>query len=88
MRARRQSCTGPVRARAAALPHQLRNLHGQLLAAPAAEVHTVLKDMIERNDLLSDSLEELKSDTTVLALLEPSSAGASRAAQPKQEVSQ
>jgi hypothetical protein len=77
-----------LRARAEALPHQLRNLHGQLLTEPAFEVHGVLEEMLERNELLSDPLEELKSDASVRELLEPTRTGSFARKQHGREASQ
>ncbi len=59
-----------LRARAEAIPYQLRNLHGQLLTDPGTEAHAMLNDMIERNDMLSDPLSDLQSDEAVREFLE------------------
>jgi hypothetical protein len=58
-----------LRARAEALPHQLRNVQTQVLTDPGTEVHAMLDDMLERNDLLSDPLADLAADDAVRELL-------------------
>lgn len=58
-----------LRARADALPHQLRNVQTQVLTDPGSEVHAMLDDMLERNDLLSDPLADLADDDAVRQLL-------------------
>ncbi len=51
-----------LRARAQAIPHQLRNLHAQVLTDPAKDVQSALDDMVERRDLLADALSDLEGD--------------------------
>lgn len=58
------------RARAEAIPYQLRNLHSQLLTDPGTEVHAMLDDMIERNDMLADPLSDLRADDAVRDFLD------------------
>ncbi len=58
------------RARAEAIPYQLRNLHSQLLIDPGTEVHAMLDDMIERNDMLADPLSDLRADEAVREFLQ------------------
>jgi len=77
-----------LKARAEALPHQLRNVQTQVLTDPGSEVHAMLDEMLERNDLLSDPLADLAADDAVRELLTdamPASPAASTAvkAQPK-----
>jgi hypothetical protein len=59
-----------LRTRADAIPQQLRNLHSQVLTDPGSEVHAMLNDMIERNDMLADPLADLAADEAVRELLE------------------
>jgi len=58
-----------LRARAEALPHQLRDLHAQLLSEPGSEVHAALDDMLERSALLADPLADLSTDEAMRELL-------------------
>jgi hypothetical protein len=41
----------------------------QVLTDPGTEVHAMLDDMLERNDLLSDPLADLAADDAVRELL-------------------
>jgi hypothetical protein len=55
--------------RAEAIPQQLRNLQSQVLTDPGSEVHSMLDDLIERNDVLADPLADLQADEAVRELL-------------------
>jgi hypothetical protein len=76
-----------LRARAEALPHQLRNVQTQVLTDPGSEVHAMLDDMLERNDLLSDPLADLADDEAVRELItdaiKPSAASSAVKVPPK-----
>lgn len=74
-----------LRARAEALPHQLRNLHAQLLAEPGAEVHGALEEMLERNELLADPLADLRADEAVRELLQSSTRETGARARPAKQ---
>jgi hypothetical protein len=65
-----------LRTRAEAIPQQLRNVHSQVLTDPGSEVHALLDDMIERNDMLSDPLADLAADDAVRELLSQSAPAA------------
>ena len=56
-------------ARVEAIPYQLRNLHSQLLTEPGTEIHGMLDDMIERNDMLADPLSDLADADAVREFL-------------------
>lgn len=58
-----------MRARAEAIPYQLRNLHSSLLTDPGSDAHAMLDDMIERNDMLADPLGDLSADEAVRDLV-------------------
>lgn len=58
-----------LRTRAESIPQQLRNLHSQVLTDPGSEVHAMLNEMIERNDMLADPLADLAADEAVRELL-------------------
>jgi hypothetical protein len=59
-----------LKARAQAIPQQLRNLLSQVLTDPGTEVQASLDDMIERNDMLADPLADLQGDEAVRAMLQ------------------
>lgn len=74
-----------LRARAEAIPYQLRNLHSQLLTDPGTDAHSMLDDMIERNDMLADPLADLTADDAMREFMRtsgaPSAAKRAQAAQ-------
>lgn len=74
-----------MRARAEAIPHQLRNLHSQVLTDPGTQVHAMLDQMIERNDMLADPLSDLSADEAVREFLAEAAAPVPRGAQRAQK---
>lgn len=62
------------RARAEAIVHHLRQLHGQVLADPGLDVTSALNDMIERQEILTDPLGQLAADQVVQEFLRKPSA--------------
>ena len=54
-----------------AIGYQLRNIESQVLAFPGSDVHSMLDDIIERNDILADPLAELSADREIRTLLTP-----------------
>ncbi len=57
------------RTRAEASVQQLRQIHGQVLADPGADMTTVLDDMMEKQELLTDPLGQLAADQMVREIL-------------------
>ncbi|GEM_PF-3062383 len=54
-----------MRTRAEAVVYQLRNIHSNVLADPAADVNEVLDDMLQRQEMMIDPLGELQADQMV-----------------------
>lgn len=57
------------RTRAEASLQQLRQIHGQVLADPGLDMTTVLNDMMEKQELLTDPLGQLAADQMVREVL-------------------
>lgn len=57
------------RTRAEASVQQLRQIHGQVLADPGLDMTTVLDDMMEKQELLTDPLGQLAADQMVREVL-------------------
>lgn len=57
------------RTRAEASVQQLRQIHGQVLADPGIDMTTVLDDMMEKQELLTDPLGQLAADQMVREVL-------------------
>jgi hypothetical protein len=57
------------RTRAEASVQQLRQIHGQVLADPGVDMTTVLDDMMEKQELLTDPLGQLAADQMVREVL-------------------
>lgn len=51
--------------RADALVYQLRNIHGQVLADPGLNVNSMLDEMVEQREMLTDPLSDLAADQMV-----------------------
>lgn len=64
------------RTRAEASVQQLRQIHGQVLADPGVDMTTVLDDMMEKQELLTDPLGQLAADQMVREVLTGASAPA------------
>lgn len=60
------------RSRAADMVHQLRNIQGQVLANPTADVHEMLDSMASQQEMLADPMGHLAADHLVRELLEDS----------------
>lgn len=58
------------RSRSSDMVHQLRNLQGQVLANPTADVHTMLDDMASQQEMLADPLGHIAADQLVRELME------------------
>ncbi len=57
------------RSRAADMVHQLRNIQGQVLANPTADVHGMLDDMASQQEMIADPLGHLAADALVRELM-------------------
>lgn len=69
------------RSRAADMVHQLRNIQGQVLANPTADVHGMLDDMASQQEMLADPLGHLAADQLVRDLMAEDSKKKGAAAQ-------
>lgn len=58
------------RSRAADMVHQLRNIQGQVLANPTADVHGMLDQMASQQEMLADPMGHLAADKLVRELLD------------------
>jgi hypothetical protein len=58
------------RTRADAIVYQMRNIYGQVVADPGADVNSFLEDMAEKHDLLADPIAELEADQAVREILQ------------------
>lgn len=57
------------RSRSADMVHQLRNLQGQVLANPTADVHGMLDDMASQQEMMADPLGHVAADQLVRELM-------------------
>jgi hypothetical protein len=58
-----------LRARIDTIGHQLRNIESQVVTFPGIQLHEVLDDIIERNEILADPLAELAADQDLRSML-------------------
>lgn len=74
------------RSRASDMVHQLRNLQGQVLANPTADVHGMLDDMASQQEMIADPLGHLAADQLVRELMDDDSKKKKGAAAQSQRV--
>lgn len=59
-----------LRTRAVDMAHQLRHIHGQVLANPGQDVHAMLDEIAGQQEIMGDPLAQLSADQAVRELLE------------------